>query len=603
MNRYDPGDPFLEHLFFEGREIHCWERLGAHLLPEGGVRFILWAPRARQVFLLGDFNDWDREGTELFREGDKEFFTVTLGEAKEGDRYRYRIITGRGEECYKSDPMAFYSEKPPGTASVVTSLPKVAGCQRHSYEEPMAIYEVNLSSWTRHKDGGYCSYRELADTLLPYVSEMGYTHLELMPIAEHPYDGSWGYQITGYFSPTARFGTPEDLAYFLNKAHDLGLKVLLDWVPHHFVSDSHGLREFDGFPLYEYEGDWGYNPLWGTCNFNLGKPAVRSFLLSNALYWLKVYGFDGLRVDAVAYILSRRGSYEAFGSQDPSEAFPDGVAFLKDLTETVRREVPGAVLIAEDSSAYPDVTTPVDQGGLGFHYKWNMGWMHDTLSYMTRDPLDRKYHQRELTFPMVYGFREHYVLPLSHDEAVHGKKSLLDKMPGSPEDKALQLKLLYLYQYTQPGKKLLFMGGELGQWIEWNEWRELDWMLLKYPYHQNIKRFLQALNELYKAEKALHREGGWESFRWVEHENHQESILIFERIYKKDRLLCLFNFTPVSRKGYPVGVMEKGEYRELINTHGPREVLYETAEDFSIHGREQYIRVDLEGFMGLVIKH
>ncbi|MDO5713301.1 MAG: 1,4-alpha-glucan branching protein GlgB [Tissierellia bacterium] len=599
MILYEGGDSFKEYLFFEGKEIDAYRRMGA-IVKEQGVRFTLWAPNAREVYLVGDFNEWNPWSHPMKCEQDKEFWTISLSEAKVGDRYKYRVITRRGEELYKSDPYARFSEKAPNTASIIVDLPPTKErITSFDYYQPMTIYEVNLSSWRRHEDNRYYTYRELANSLLPYVKEMGFTHIELMPLGEHPYDGSWGYQQTGYFSPTSRFGSPEDLRYFIHKAHNMGIGLILDWVPYHFVKDAHGLANFDGDPLYEYSGEKGENPHWQTKNFNLGWGPIRSFLYSNALYWLKEFQFDGLRIDAVAYLLSGEG---IFTGSNIREADPVGLAFIKELTQLIRKEVPGAILIAEDSSSFPNVTKPVEEGGLGFHFKWNMGWMHDTLGYITLDPIYRKDNHKNLTFPLMYGFNEHYILPFSHDEVVHGKKSLINKLPGNYEDKGYGLKQLLLYQYTQPGKKLLFMGGEFGQWIEWNEWQGLDWLLLEYPYHQEILEFVKTLNHLYQKYPALYKDCGYENFHWVEHENHQESIIIYERIHNEEVLVVAFNFTPVERKNYPIGVRKNGVYRELLRTHGPGMGNYKTKNDFSIHGRDQYITIDLPGYGGILLE-
>ena len=472
---YGEMDSFLFH---EGTFYKSYEFLGAHYIEGEGYRFVVWAPRAREVYLTGDFNNWNETNLPMRRIGESGLWNIVLPNVEEYQCYKYRIISFEGEVLYKADPYAFHAEERPKTASKLYDIKGFEwnddywqnNKEDDQYNQPLNIYELNLYSWKRKENGDLYSYRELADELIPYVKKLGYTHIELMPIMEHPFDGSWGYQLTGYFAPTSRYGTPKDFMYFINECHKKNLGVILDWVPVHFCKDAHGLARFDGTYCFE-SSDYikAENNQWGTLNFDYTKPEVQSFLISNALYWHEYYHIDGLRIDAVAYML-----YLDFTGNDIKNEYGGrenipAIEFLRKLNKTVFEYYPQTMMIAEESTAWPLVTHPIHEGGLGFNYKWNMGWMNDILEYMEMDPIYRKDHQSALTFTMTYAFSENYVLPFSHDEVVHGKKSLLDKMPGSYEEKFSSLRLLYLYMYAHQGKKRLFMSGEFGQFIEWNE--------------------------------------------------------------------------------------------------------------------------------------
>ncbi len=613
LYHYPEGSDDDAHLFHEGTHFRSHFYLGAH--PEGrSVRFVVWAPRANAVHIIGDFNHWEEPGVPMRRIGETGLWLVTIDGVEKYDNYKYRIESPHGEIRYKSDPYAFHAEERPRTASKYYPLKGYKWRdetymkerkQRNFHEEPMNIYEANVLSWRRHPDDRPYSYDEFAKAMIPYLKKMNYTHIELMPLMEHPFDGSWGYQVTGYYAPTSRYGTPHDFMAMVDAFHRAGIGVILDWVPVHFCKDDFGLARFDGTYLYEaFDQNKAENPDWGTLNFDYAKPEVHSFLISNAIYWLEEYHIDGLRVDAVAYML-----YQDYGRRGEAERDEDGVRFVQRLNDTVKDMVPDALMIAEESTAWPRVTGDVKDGGLGFDFKWNMGWMNDILDYMEQDPVYRKGNQNALTFPMVYAYSENYILPFSHDEVVHGKKSMLDKMPGTYEEKFANLRLLYTYTMGMPGKKLLFMGGEFGQFIEWNEWKELDWLLLDYPLHDKLHRFVKDLNKLYLTSPAMYEiDDSFDGFEWIEHENHQESIIAFERIAKDGTVyIFIFNFTPVERKIYPIGVREKGTYRTLIHSdhrrYGgtiPRIKRYKT-KDEPIHGREQSIRVDLAGLSGIVL--
>lgn len=580
---WEPGE-LGRIVFHEGRLWRAWEWMGPHADAEAGstgVRFTLWAPYAKAVSLVGDFNDWKPGATPLSRlAADETLWTVFMPGLESGSYYQYAVEDQYGNIVFKADPYGRATALRPNTASQVPSFEPyewkdkawMDGRQEAaSYTAPMLTYEVHLGSWRQHEDGTLYTYRELAEELPAYVKDMGYTHLELMPIMEHPLDMSWGYQSTGYYAPTSRFGAPEDLAYFIDRCHREGLSVILDWVPGHFCKDSQGLRLFDGTPLYEYSDSVkAENPGWGTLHFDLGKPEVVSFLISNALYWMTEFHFDGLRVDAVANMLyldyGRGGQWRPnqYGGRENIEA----IEFFRKLNEVVFREIPGALMIAEESTAWPMVSRPAYEGGLGFNYKWNMGWMNDSLSYIERDSVYRKYHQDLLTFSMTYAFSENYVLPLSHDEVVHGKRSLLQKMPGDYWQQFANLRLFYGYWMTHPGKKLLFMGGEFGQYIEWNEAQGLDWLLLNYPNHKKTQDYVRRLNHFYTEHSELwEQDFDWSGFRWMDCNDREHSILSFVRYNKAGEfLLVICNFTPVVHYDYKIPVPAAGEYEEIFNS-------------------------------------
>ena len=620
---YCKDGEFDAYLFHEGTFYKSHEFLGAHpVVGDKGdaVRFVVWAPNAKDVYLVGDFNNWDGENLPLERIDGSGLFNICVYDIDEFDTYKYRIIAGDDEVRLKADPYAFHSEERPRTGSKYYDIKDYTWndekwienrAETNACDKPLLIYEVNLLSWKKKEDGEPLSYTELAKDLVSYVRKMGFNYIELMPIMEHPFDGSWGYQQTGYFSPTSRFGTPKDFMYFVNECHRNGIGVILDWVPVHFCKDDHGLARFDGTRLFESSNsELAENEGWGTLNFDFSKKEVWSFLISNALYWFEYYHIDGLRIDAVANMLYLNFTGKDLKNEIGGHENLDAVEFLKTLNTVVEEYFPNVLMIAEDSTSWPKVTHPVEEGGLGFNYKWNMGWMNDTLEYIETDPLFRRGNQNALTFGITYSFNEDFILPLSHDEVVHGKKSMLDKMPGEYEDKFNNLRLLYLYMYFYPGKKLLFMGGEFGQFIEWNEWIELDWHLLEYEPHEKLQKFVKDLNKLYKDEKAFYEiDGSYDGFEWIEHSNHEESILAFERIDSDgEKLIGVFNFTPVERNGYRIGVDEPGKYRTLMcsghRRYGgdlKRVKTYKT-EEVESHGKEHSIDLDLPGLSGFIFK-
>lgn len=573
------------YLFHEGKLRHSYRLLGAHTGQEGGlagVRFAVWAPNAREVRVAGDFNGWNGAEHSMQRGSDNGIWSLFIPELGEGTIYKYEIITQQGDVLLKADPYAFYSELRPATASKVWSLDNykwqdqawyAKKRRQPSYNRPMNIYELHLGTWKLHDDGSHLTYEELADRLVDYIVSTGYTHIEVLPLAEHPFDRSWGYQITGYYSLTSRYGTPEQFMYLVDRCHQHGIGVILDWVPGHFCKDEHGLRQFDGVPLYEYaDSRKAEKPLWGTLSFDFGRPEVVSFLVSNAIFWMDVFHLDGLRVDAVASMLELNFDKPATmwtlneeGGTDNLEA----LQFVKTLNEAVFHHYPEALMIAEDSSARPQVTAPTHEGGLGFNYKWNMGWMNDTLRYMKLPPEERKHHHQLITFSLFYAFSENFVLPLSHDEVVHGKKSLLDKMPGDYWSKFANLRLLYAYLITHPGKKLLFMGGELGHFAEWKDLEQIDWFLLDYDMHRSMYEYVKQLNRLYAEEKALWQlDHQWEGFEWIDPDNKEQSVVSFLRKGKqrKDDLIIVCNFTSNVHHGFRLGVPSRGRYREVLNS-------------------------------------
>jgi 1,4-alpha-glucan branching enzyme len=576
-----------QHLFREGNHLRLYDKLGAHPMDLGGVagvHFAVWAPGARRVSLVGDFNAWDGRIHPMRCLGSSGLWELFVPGMTEGTRYKYEIKTPEGALLLKADPFAFASELRPKTASIVASLDGFEWgdgewmerrAQGNPLERPMAVYEVHLGSWRRVPEEGnrFLTYREAAERLVPYAAEMGFTHLELLPLAEHPLDESWGYQGTGYFAPTSRYGSPKDFMAFVNAAHRAGLGVIMDWVPAHFPADGHGLAGFDGTALYEHQDPrQGFHPDWNTLIFNYGRTEVAEFLIANALYWLDRYHLDGLRVDAVASMLYRDYSRKAgewvpnaHGGRENLEA----IAFLRKLNALTHERFPGTIIVAEESTAWPMVSRPTYVGGLGFTFKWNMGWMHDTLRYFSKDPVHRRYHHQDLTFSLLYAFTENFVLPLSHDEVVHSKGSLIGKMPGDYWQKFANLRLLLAYLYAHPGKKLLFMGQEFGQFAEWNAMQSLDWHLLDYPNHRGAQQLVRDLNRLYRAERSLwERDTDPAGFEWVSLEDIDQSVVAFLRkaADPADCLLTVFNFTPVPRHGYRLGVPSGGFWAEALNT-------------------------------------
>jgi 1,4-alpha-glucan branching enzyme len=566
------------YLFKKGSHARIYEFLGSHP-GKDGVKFSVWAPEASGISVVSDHNGWTPGVDQLSSRSDNSgIWEGVVDGIKTGMIYKYAIETRHGTTLLKGDPIAFQWEVPPATGSIVTPLSYQWGDQHwmeerasvNSLDAPLSLYELHLGSWRRlPEDGGRMpGYREIAPILSDHLNDMGFTHVEFLPLMEHPFYGSWGYQTTGYFAPTSRYGGPQDLMYLIDRLHRDGFGVILDWVPSHFPSDPHALALFDGSHCYEHaDPRQGFHPDWKSCIFNYGRHEVRSFLLSSAVFWLEQYHADGLRVDGVASMLYRdysRPSGEwvpnVYGGKENLEA----IAFLRALNETVYSALPDILMIAEESTAWPMVTCPTYAGGLGFGLKWNMGWMHDTLRYLKRDPLFRRYHHHELTFSLIYAFSENFLLPLSHDEVVYGKGSLLAKMPGDRWQQCANLRLLYGYMYTHPGQKLLFMGSEFGQVREWNHESGLDWHLLSDEHHRGIMRLITDLNHLYRSEPALHQRDG---FRWIDHADWEQSIIAYLRTAPgRKPVACIFNFTPVPRFGYLLGVPEGGYWKELINT-------------------------------------
>lgn len=620
------------HLFNEGTSQRAYEKMGAHPVTVNnveGVLFAVWAPTARRVSVVGDFNQWDGRQHPMRLRGTSGVWEIFIPGLMQGDIYKYEIKTNDGRIILKADPYAFCAELRPKTASVVYSIDGynwgdqdwMEKRRRNNYHNnPMAIYEVHLGSWAMAWDETgmrrFLTYRELADRLVSYVKDMGFTHIELLPVAEYPFDGSWGYQVTGYYAVTGRYGTPEDFMYFVDMCHQNGIGVIMDWVPGHFPKDIHGLVEFDGTALYEHaDSRQGEHPDWGTLIFNYGRNEVRSFLISNAVFWFEKYHIDGLRVDAVASMLyldyAKRDSEwipNRYGGNENIEA----IEFFKQLNSIIYCCYAGAFVVAEESSAWPMVSWPVYSGGLGFGFKWNMGWMNDFLSYMSKDPVHRKYHHNNLTFSMMYTYSENYILPLSHDEVVHGKCSLIGKMPGDYWQKFANLRLAFGYMYGHPGKKLIFMGGEFGQFIEWKYDDSLDWHLLGYDMHAGMQRFVKELNRLYVNEKALYEaDYRHEGFEWIDCSDSDQSIVSFVRRGQNsnDILVFVCNFTPVVREHYRIGVPFKAYYKEVLNSdskyYGGSNVgnnggLW--ADDIPCHGRPHSLGIRVPPLAVVVFK-
>ena len=570
----------LMFLFNEGKNFQSYNILGAH--PDGkGCSFSVWAPGAVSVSVVCDKNGWDRNANPMHRYNDTGIWHIYVPEISIGEKYKYSIQTQNGEIILKADPFAFQSEVRPATASVVADRSYKwqdgAWLKKRNktllYDQPVNIYEMHFGSWKQHEDGSFLDYDEMADELIPYVKEMGYTHIELMPICEYPFDGSWGYQIGGYFSANSRYGTPVQLKSFIDKCHGAGIGVIMDWVPAHFPKDAHGLAKFDGSCLFEHpDTRLGEHKEWGTLVFNWEKSEIHSFLISNAWFWLSEYHMDGLRVDAVSSMLyldynRRDGEWVAnkYGGKENLAA----IKFLQKLNTVIFSEFPNILMIAEESTAWGGVTLPVHEGGLGFNFKWNMGWMNDILRYMSMDPYFRGSNHNMLTFSMMYAFSENYILPLSHDEVVHGKASLINKMYGTYEQKFKSLKLLYAFMYAHPGKKLLFMGGEFGQFIEWRFAEGLDWLLLDYDSHKGMKRFTKELNEYYRTNRSMYEnDSDWSGFEWINAEDGEKSVISFIRSSKsrRDKTIVVLNFAAQEHKKYVIGVPSSGEYEVVLNS-------------------------------------
>ncbi|PHI06352.1 1,4-alpha-glucan branching enzyme [Fusobacterium polymorphum] len=600
-----------QYLFHRGEYRQAYEYFGAHPTRNSTV-FRIWAPSAKSVAVVGDFNDWiAREEDYCHKITNEGIWEVEIKKIKKGNLYKYQIETSCGEKILKSDPYAFYSELRPQTASIVNGNPKFRWADKRwlnsreiGYAKPINIYEVHLGSWKKKENGTYYNYKEIAELLVEYMLEMNYTHIEIMPISEYPFDGSWGYQGTGYYSVTSRYGTPEDFMYFVNYFHKNNLGVILDWVPGHFCKDSHGLYRFDGSACYEYEDPSLGENEWGSANFNVSRNEVRSFLLSNLYFWIKEFHIDGMRMDAISNMLYYR---------DGLSENKRSVEFLQYLNQSLHEEYPDIMLIAEDSSAWPLVTKYQADGGLGFDFKWNMGWMNDTLKYMEQDPFFRKSHHGKLTFSFMYAFSENFILPLSHDEIVHGKNSILNKMPGYYEDKLAHVKNLYSYQMAHPGKKLNFMGNEFVQGLEWRYYEQLEWQLLKENKgSQDIQKYVKALNKLYLEEEALWHDGQ-DGFEWIEHENINENMLIFLRKTPnmEDFIIAVFNFSGKDHEKYPLGVpLEDGEYEVILDSNEKkfggsyqgRKRKYKPIKK-SWNYREQYIEIKIAKNSAIFLKY
>ena len=578
---------FDRHLFGAGTHYEIYEKMGGRLMTHEGARgaaFSVWAPNAKAVSVIGDFNNWDARRSPMRRLGESGIWELFLPAAAEGDKYKFHVTQCDGRVVDKTDPYGVYAEVRPNNASVLYPLKRYKWkdrrwmTARRKYDfrtAPMNIYEVHLGSWKRAEGNRFLSYTELAEQLIPYVKEMGYTHIEMLPVEEHPFDGSWGYQVTGYYAPTSRYGSPDEFKQFVDACHQNGISVILDWVPAHFPKDDFALARFDGTALYEHQDPrLGEHIQWGTYIFNYGRKEVANFLLANALYWMDIFHIDGLRVDAVASLLrldfcKEEGQWlpNVYGGSENLEA----IEFLKHMNSVIAEREPGALMIAEDSTAWPGVTKKVEEGGLGFSLKWNMGWMNDFLSYIKLDPIYRKYHQNKLTFGMAYHYAENFVLVLSHDEVVHTKSSMIGKMPGDVWQSFANLRLSYGFMMGHPGKKLLFMGGEFAQYSEWSEARSLDWHLLQYADHQEMQAYVKELNHLYAEESAFWAEDfDPNGFQWIECDDAESSIVSFVRRSQEKELVFLCNFTPVVHRGFSLGVPQEGVYHERLNSDAAR---------------------------------
>ena len=620
------------YFFGEGKYYKVYEKMGSNVITHQGTQgthFAVWAPNARRVSVVGHFNHWDGRKHQMRVLGSSGVWEIFIPDLPEGEVYRFEIKSQEGDILLKSDPYAFYSEMRPANASITYSLEDKYEWEDDEWlekreetewlEQPISVYEVNLASWARvpEEDNRFLTYREMADQLVEYVKKHNYTHVELMPVSEHPLDESWGYQITGYYSVTSRFGKPEDFMYLVDQFHQHDIGVILDWVPGHFPKDEHGLGRFDGSALYEHlDPRLGEHPDWGTYIFNYGRNEVKTFLLANAYFWLEEFHIDGLRVDAVASML-----YLDYG-RDDGEWIPnkyggrenlEAIDFLREFNELTHGEFPGTLTIAEESTSWGGVTAPTYNDGLGFSLKWNMGWMNDSLEYIQKDPIHRKHHHGDLTFSMVYAFSENFMLVLSHDEVVHMKNSMLDKMPGDYWQKFANLRLFYSYMYAHPGKNLLFMGGEFGQWEEWSVNESLDWNLLEYEPHQKMLDFVTDLNEVYQENNALWEiDFNYDGFEWIDCNDAESSILSFVRKGEAsdELIVCIFNFTPVERHHYRVGVPKQGVYEEVLNSNADqywgsgivnkKEI---QSDKHSHDGRKHSVEITLPGLSGVYLKY
>lgn len=612
---YETPTDFELHLFHEGNLFQAYTLFGAHIIKnreQTSTRFCVWAPHAKRIRVVGSFNHWNGREYEMTRLNREGVWMLTVPQDLTGHLYKYEIESQEGHVFHKTDPFAFYTELRPHTAGIIYNLSGFQWddeewlrkrIQKPVYQEPLFIYEVHLGTWKKKHGNDFLTYRELAKELVPYVKQLGFTHIEILPVTEHPFDRSWGYQSTGYFAPTSRYGTPHDLMYFVNECHKHGLGVILDWVPGHFCKDAHGLYRFDGHYLYEYPEERDReNFTWGTANFDLGKNEIHSFLISNAIYWLDYYHIDGFRLDAVSKIIYWPNSHDCTVN-------PYGISFLQKLNRAVGQYDPHVLMIAEDSTDYPRVTAPVHLDGLGFHYKWNMGWMNDVLTYMELPPAERSSAHSKMTFSLIYAFSENFILPFSHDEVVHGKKSLLNKMPGDYWQKFAQLRLLYGYMVAHPGKKLLFMGGEIGQFDEWKDLEEIDWHLLDYDMHRKMNVYVRNLLAFYKQSKPLYElDHQPEGFEWIDVNNHEQKIFSFIRKAKnKDEFLVVIcNFSEYPYHQYKVGVPQKGAYQEIWNSDAeqygglgitnPKAV---NAQEGVYHGKPYHIEISIPPFSAI----
>ncbi len=614
------------YLFHEGSNSNAYEYFGSHRKNKNTVVFRVWAPDAKNVSVTGDFNNWsETENPMKPLKNSGGVWEAEIKNIKPYNMYKYCITAADGRTLMKCDPYGFHMETRPGTA---TKYYEIDDCYewhdekwvegrngKNIYESPVNIYEIHAGSWKQYDDGNFYSYRALADSLVPYVKKMGYTHIEFMPLTEYPFDGSWGYQVTGYFAATSRYGEPKDLMYLVDKCHENGIGVILDWVPAHFPKDANGLYEFDGGPLYEYSDPRkGEHYGWGTRVFDFGKNEVRSFLMSSASFWLKKYHLDGIRIDAVAsmlYLDYDRKDGEWVPNKNGGNENLEAVEFLQKLNENIFRDFPYAMMIAEESTSWPMVTKPVFSGGLGFNFKWNMGWMNDILRYFSLDGFFRKYNHDCITFSMFYAFSENFVLPISHDEVVHGKKSLIDKMPGSYDEKFAGVRAFLGYMMAHPGKKLMFMGQEFGQFIEWNYEKGLDWLLLDYPKHRALQNYFKKINEFYKANPAFWQiDYSWEGFSWISSDDKDNSVIAFRRIDEKGKeIIVVCNFTNVERCDYRIGIPKKGAYKIVFNSddvefggEGKGNKGKLKTELINMHGFEQSISLDLPPMSAIYIK-
>jgi len=628
MQQYKEDISLAKYLFHLGENYEAYSFFGSHLKVDGtkkGFVFRVWAPNAVAVSVVGDFNQWNHEIHLMEKLTDEGIWELFIEGLDEFSLYKYAISTKDGRVLYKSDPYAFHGETDVNTASFTYSFDDKFTwtdddwisykANLNIYESPMNIYEVHLGSWKKTKDDQYLNYREIADELIPYVKKMGYTHVELLPLAEHPFDGSWGYQVCGYYSITSRFGKPEDFMYFVNLAHEHGIGVIMDWVPAHFPKDAHGLYEFDGQPLYEYEDVLKQeHKEWGTRIFDFGKNEVRSFLISNVMFWMKMYHIDGVRVDAVSSML-----YLDYGRND-GEWRPniygertnlEAVEFLRQLNHTVLSSFPNNLMIAEESTAWPKVTMPPDDGGLGFNFKWNMGWMNDVLSYIKVEPIGRQHNHDKLTFPIMYSCNENFILPISHDEVVHGKGSLLTKMPGEYDEKFAGIRSFLMYMLCHPGKKLMYMGSEIGQFVEWDNKKEMEWFLLKFEAHKKLQTFFMEANHFYLKHKQLWElDCSWDGFKWICHNDNTRNIVSFRRIDRDGKeLIVIVNFSPVLWEDYHIGVPSEGAYKEIFNTdlkkyggEGIRNRTQLKSKEEHLYGYEHRISITVPPLTTLVLE-